>query len=267
MAAITTTSGHRIYFDDTGNGPPLLMIAGFSAARGVWGWQVPAFASHLRVIAIDNRDAGESEPETAPYTIADMASDAIALLDALDIPQASVLGHSMGGFIALRAALDYPERVNRLVLVSTSAAGGPAPARPVTLPDRATWIEDPVERTMRRYAGIAAPGYFDAHPDKLRAVGEWVRGNRLTFEGMARQSQAAQTRPDAHARLPEITAPTLVIHGDADPTIPLRAGEELAGGIPSARLLLMPGVGHVPHLERTAEFNAAVLEFLAAVDD
>ncbi len=255
--------GRRICYDDTcGDLPALVLLQGFMASRGVWTWQVEAFSPHFRVITMDNRDAGESDPESSTYAMADLAADVLALLDALGIERVSVIGHSMGGYVALHFADLYPERLDKLVLVGTSALAGGALGRPAPSYDRSRFIEDPAERTRSRYGRLTAPGYFDSHPEQLEALAESARGNRLTFEGMARQSDAAFMTHDTREALPKIAAPVLVVHGDLDQTIPISAGRKIAQAISGARIIEFEGVGHLPHIERVEEFNRLVLEFL-----
>jgi pimeloyl-ACP methyl ester carboxylesterase len=262
--ATVEVAGRQVYYDDTGGGrPALVLLQGFMASRPIWKWQIEAFAPHFRVITMDNRDAGESDPEPFTYTVAAMADDVAGLLDALRIERASVLGHSMGGYIALAFAERHPDRLDRLILVSTSALAGGALGRPAPTYNRDKWIDDPVERTFQRYGAMTGPGYFDTRPEQLTAVAETARGNRLTFEAMTRQSNSAFMSHDARAALPNIAAPTLVIHGTVDPTIPLSAGRRMVDAIPGARLVEFADVGHLPHLERTDEFNQVVLDFLA----
>ncbi len=262
MASVEV-DGRRIFFDDTGgDGPVVLLLQGFMASRGIWKWQVEAFSRHHRVITMDNRDAGESEPESGTYSVADMAGDVKSLLDVLGIEQASIVGHSMGGYIALHFAANYPERLEKLILVSTSALSGGALGRSAPTFNRSRFIEDPVERTRQRYTHMTAPGYFEANPAKLEAVAQTARGNGMTFEAMARQSDSAFMTHDAREALPQIAVPVLIIHGDVDPTIPISAGRRLAEAIPDSRLVEWENVGHLPHLERTEEFNKLVLEFL-----
>ena len=262
MAAVEV-AGRQVHYDDTGGDrPALVLLQGFMASRPIWKWQIEAFAPRYRVITIDNRDAGESDPEPATYTVADMADDVAGLLDALKIARASVLGHSMGGYIALAFAERHPERLDKLILVSTSALAGGALGRPAPTYNRDRWIDDPFERTFQRYGAMTGPGYFDSRPEQLTAIAELARGNRMTFEAMARQSDSAFMSHDARSALPNISAPTLVIHGTVDPTIPLSAGRRMAEAIPGARLVEFADVGHLPHLERTEEFNRIVLDFL-----
>jgi pimeloyl-ACP methyl ester carboxylesterase len=263
VAEVRTATGRTTHYDVTGDGPPLLLIVGHLVARKAWDEVAPVFARAYRVIRIDNRDAGENAPETAPYTIADMAGDVAALLDALDIPRANVVGHSMGVSTALRFVLDDPARVDHLVLVSGRAAE-PTPdgqPHPITPPARDTWIADPTERARRRSVAVVGPGYFDTHPDRLETVVAQERGNRITYEGMVRQLQAMAAEV-ARPYLGEIGAPTLVIHGERDPLVSPRYGEILAAEISGARLIVMPGVGHRPFVEQRDEFVTVVMDFL-----
>src|SRR5688572_27336729 len=113
MSDIRTATGRRISYDESGTGPPILLIPGQGGyRRGCLTWLADTLASRFRVVAMDNRDAGESEPETEYYGLRDMAGDAAALLDALGIDRAHILGHSMGVAIALQLALDHPARVD-----------------------------------------------------------------------------------------------------------------------------------------------------------
>jgi pimeloyl-ACP methyl ester carboxylesterase len=262
MASIVTVSGRRIHYDEAGSGPPLLMISGLGGGRSTWHDAMERLSADFRTLAHDNRDTGESDPETSPYSIADMAGDAVAFLQALGIQHAHVMGLSMGGFIAQYIALDHPEVVDRLVLVGTSPAAGQALNNPLPPPDPAEWIADPVERARQRLPQTVAPGYFDTRPGELERMAQQARGNRVTVEGYARQTAAISDTHDTRARLHEITAPTLVVHGTLDPLIQLRGGELLAEGIPNARLVAMPGVGHLPPREVTDQFCRVVREFL-----
>lgn len=264
MASVSTDQGKRIYYDEAGSGPPLLLICGMVGVRQIWSPHIPELSKHFRMIMIDNRESGECEPESGNYTLADMAGDCADLLRALSIDRAHVLGHSMGGFIALNLAVDYPAIIDRLVLVSTTPATGAAIGRPAPQLDRANWIDDPVERTRRQLRSAAAHGYFDAHPEQLEAVSMLMRGNRLSFEGMQRRMHATFSSHDVRHRLASISAPTLIIHGNADSGIPLENGRALAERIPNAQLTIFQGVGHFPQLEQSDEFHRVVIDFLEA---
>lgn len=216
------------------------------------------------MLRMDNRDAGENDPETDGYSIADMAGDVASFLDTLGVENAIVLGHSMGGFIALHLALDRPDLVDRLILVGTSPAAGAALGHPLPMTAPEEWIADPVERTMANAPQGYAPGFFDGKEDLLRQVAERVRGNRITREGYNRQQAAISDTHDLRTRVSDIGVPTLVIHGDVDSLIPVRGGEVLQQLLPNARLVVYPGVGHYPHIENPEEFFRDVREFLNA---
>lgn len=264
MAAIEIAPGRTTHYDVTGpdDAPVVLLIAGLGAPRRFWEPNIAAFARAFRVVTIDNRDVGENEPETAPYSMGDMADDAVHLLKALGIDRAHVVGISMGGFISQHLAIRHPEVVDRLVLVGTGPAAGAALGNPLPPPTEADWIADPAERTRLRSRNNVAPGYYDTRLEELEAQAERYRGNGITLDGYARQTAAISDTHDVRAQLKDITAPTLVVHGAVDPTVPPRGGELIAQGIPGARLLVYPGVGHLPPIEATEQFNADVLAFL-----
>jgi 3-oxoadipate enol-lactonase len=260
--AVVTAGGRQIHYDDSGSGsgPVALFVAGLGSPRGSWADAVAGLQGTLRCLAIDNRDAGENDPETAPYSIADMADDCAAFLSALGVEQAVVLGSSMGGFIALQLALRHPQVVERLVLVGTSPVAGLQPMPP---PDPADWIADPLERARQRLRITTAPGFFDTRPERLEELALQTTRNRMTVEGYARQTRAINETHDVRKQLGDISAPTLVVHGDVDPLIPLRAAEILAQGIPNAQLDVRHGVGHLPHREEPDVFCQLTRAFLA----
>jgi 3-oxoadipate enol-lactonase len=187
-------------------------------------------------------------------------------MDALGIVRAHVVGSSMGGAIAQELAIAYPERVDRLVLMATAAR-----ARWMcgALDDGAMWT------TLLRRAGRLSP---PALARSLRrwarvAVGRVRRGGPpasprppAPAHGLRRQQEALAAF-DAHDRLPRISAPTLVIAGARDREVPLAAAEELAHGIPGARLVVLRGAGHLMHYERAGEVNRLLLTFLRAPSD
>jgi len=253
-------NGRRLFYDDVGSGPALVLIPGHRNSRTRWLEHLPAFAPYFRVLPIDNRDAGESDPEPADYTMSDLAADVVALLDGLGIERAHLLGHSMGVWIARAAALEFRDRVDHLVLVAGGLRLPDAPPRPEPRPE--DWVADPIARERAAEPGAVGPGFFDRHPEALVRVGIDEHRSRLTFEGAARQRRAFGR--DDPTQLARIEAPTLVMAGELDPLIPLASVEALAAAIHGAQLMVFPGAGHRPHTERPAEFERAVLEFLRA---
>jgi pimeloyl-ACP methyl ester carboxylesterase len=214
MSHISTASGRRIFYDESGTGPPILLIPGQGGyRRGCLVWLAEALAHHFRVVAMDNRDAGESEPETAYYGLADMAGDAVALLDALGIDRTHVLGHSMGAAIALQLALDHPTRDDRLVLASPGVGGEPGHRAGEPLPPPGEWwLDDPVERMRLWLPDILGPDYWArmAEADEAAIVelerggpdhlgGDDAPGSR---DGRRRAPQPARRGPHADPGAP-----------------------------------------------------------------
>ena len=196
-------------------GKPLLLINGLGADITLLAPVIAGFGRSFRVVAFDNRGAGRTEKPDVPYTIGLMAQDAVALMDVLSLERANVLGISMGGRIALELALSCPGRVGRLVLVSTSAAG----RGKVTV----SW---PMRLLLPlRWAGLLRGKYPQPRYAYLR------------------QRQASVSY-DATGRLRGIRAPTLIMHGRRDRSMPVDLAERMHAGIPGSRLELFRG-GHM----------------------
>ncbi|MBB6015277.1 alpha/beta fold hydrolase [Deinococcus radiopugnans] len=247
----------------------VLLLTGLGSNRLGWRGQLPVFGEKYRTFAIDHRDTGDSDAVIgdggdADYSTADQADDAAAFLRAMNAAPAHVVGLSMGGFIALNLAVRWPELVQSLTLVSTSAGGashvGPDPAGLDAL--RPDFTLSPGERARRTYGLIMAPGFLDAHPEAADAIAANASYRPLTPERYARQFRSTRTH-DVTADLEKLLVPTLVVHGDADPLVRYENGQHLAAHIPGAELVTYPGTGHIPIVERAEEFNREVLAFMA----
>jgi pimeloyl-ACP methyl ester carboxylesterase len=254
----------RIYFDEHGEGHPLLLITGLGSSRFGWWKQIEPLSSKFRVINTDNRDAGESDRAAAPYTIADMAKDAAGLIQSLNCRPVHVMGWSMGGFIALELVLNFPGLVDKLILAATSAGGlafvPPSPEMgALVLPRPSENIE---KRVRRIYPLIAAPGYMRSHPDDLDQIARYAKSNLMTLASYQRQLGAVMNWEGAGFRLNHIAAQTLVVHGEADPLVPYQNGKYLCTHIRGAKLLTYPYVGHLIPIEASERFNRDVMEFL-----
>jgi 3-oxoadipate enol-lactonase len=204
----------ELYYEVHGQGPVVLFIPGLGVDVKYFADIISDLAASCRVVAFDPRGAGQSEKPDVPYTIDGMADDAVALLEFLGIHSATVVGCSMGGRTALSLALNHRGLVDRLVLVATSARV--PPVRPLTR----RWL------VMDVFSRLPFPKSVDAQP-------------RFAWE----RQRDASTGFDCTGRLGEISMPTLVVHGTGDHLVPFSLGREMAGHIPGAQLVSVPG-GH-----------------------
>lgn len=261
----TQVGSHTVAYDERGAGHPVLFMSGLSSTRLAWWKQIDIFSQKYRVINMDNRDAGDSYPGEGPYTIADMAADTAGLIQNLNLGATHIIGISMGGMIAQELAIRYPQLVDKLVLVSTTA-GGPAAvnAKPEIAALLVRQEEDLETRVRRTFTAIAGEGYMAAHPEDLDHIVTNSIEKPMTLEGYQRQLGACfgHFGVGTAGQLGKITAPTLVLHGVDDPLIPYPNGQFLAEQVPEARLASFPGVGHLLMIEAPEEFNHEVIEFL-----
>ena len=268
-------NGTEIYFEEHGSGTPLLCIMGFATDSIGWAMQTPAFAEKHRTIVFDNRGVGRSAKPAGPYAIPAMADETAALLDHLGIPSANVLGLSMGGMIAQELALRHPQKVDRLVLAATF----PRPddhQRQVqqnimdsfgaTMSDSGEISVDmstvnPIMFFQQLLPLVFTPEFINTQLMQLMQMfsGALQHG----FDLNAIMAQAAAIRGhDTVERLGQITAPTLVLHGDSDRLIPVENGEVLARHIPGATLTKVANGSHGFNFEQPQTFNDAVLDFV-----
>ncbi len=260
---ITDAPGFRMYYEIHGDGFPLLLINGLGSDHREWLGQLPAFAARFRVAVFDNRGAGDSDVPPGPYTTAGMADDAAALLAALGIGRAHVLGVSLGGMIAQELALRHPARVARLVLACTTP-GGKAAARPS---DEAlsAFIRSPEgspgEELRRMIPFLYTERFAREHPGEIEAFVARRLAHPTSAEGHASQLAAAVGHA-AGDRLAALRAPTLVIAGTEDRLVPPVNSQTIATLIPGAKLVLLAGAPHRLFAECAEAFNRQVLTFL-----
>jgi len=250
-----------------GEGQPLVLIRGFSSDCSNWG---DAFLDPLRaqfkVIRFSNRGTGLSDKPDGPTSVRQMADDAANLLTALGIAQAHVFGVSMGGMISQELALNHPDKVSGLVLGCTIPGGpqtvGAGPEIVGTLmPQPGLSREDLIRKA---WPALVVPAFIESHRDFLEAMMRLALEHPTPIETFAKQS-AAVREFDAFDRLPQITASTLVIHGDSDVLLRHENGALVAGLIPNSKFKTIEGVGHMFFWEKPAESAAAIIEFLARV--
>jgi 3-oxoadipate enol-lactonase len=255
----------QIAWERHGAGAPVLLIHGLGYAR--WGWEpvLPALAERFDVILFDNRGIGESDAPPGPYTVAEMASDAIQVLDEAGVERAHVVGTSLGGMVAQELALSVPERVDRLVLACTTPGGPkahPMPQVTVELLTAAASLEPAV--ALRRFVENAlAPTTVAQRPEVVERILEHRLATAQDPAAWGAQA-AAGAAFDAFDRLSRLTAPTLVQHGTEDVVVDPRNADLLVRLVPDARVEPFPGTGHLYFWEEPERFVAAVASFLEA---
>jgi pimeloyl-ACP methyl ester carboxylesterase len=253
----------KIAWERHGSGTPLLLIHGLGYAR--WGWEpvLPGLAERFDVILFDNRGIGESDAPPGPYNVAEMAGDAVQVLDEAGVERAHVVGTSLGGMIAQELALAHPERVDRLVLACTTPGGPkahPMPQVTVALMAEAATLEPAV--ALRRFVENAlAPATVAAHPELVDRIMAHRLATAQAPAAWAAQASAGVTF-DAYDRLESLASPTLVQHGDEDVVVDPRNGDLLLELVPGARIDRFPGTGHLFFWEAPERFVTSVSAFL-----
>jgi pimeloyl-ACP methyl ester carboxylesterase len=256
----------ELFYEEKGQGEPLLFLNGLSGDHLYWRGQLRAQSKSFRCLAIDNRDVGQSGYAAEPYTISDLAQDVLQLMDELALPPAHVVGLSMGGMIAQELALAAPERVRSIVLVDTLARAD-------------EWFRGTLrtfELIRRHVADTGA--FFEAilpwwvshrffdESDRVSWLRALLRQNPYPqrLDGFLRQLDALG-RHDASGRLSAIACPVLVLVGEDDYIVPMRYSRQLQQLIPQAQLVVLPGVGHAPPIEDGPLFNAHLTAFLSSL--
>jgi pimeloyl-ACP methyl ester carboxylesterase len=215
------------------------------------------------VLLVDNRGVGESDAPPGPYTLEEMARDVVAVLDDAELERAHIAGVSLGGFIAQEVALRHPRRVDRLVLFSTSPGGPnqhPMPAEGIDAFRRFPNMEREAGLRLMVENSLGARAVGD-RPELVEEVYAYRLERAPSVESWEAQFHAARS-VDTFDRLPEIAAPTLVVHGGADKVIDPRNGYLLAERIPDARLHHVPDRGHLVVWEEAESLAPVVRDFL-----
>lgn len=260
--SIFTTDSCDLHFEVEGSGEPLVLIPGF--ASGAWSWRHQApLAKEAKLITFDPRGVARSSNRGPAGTIRQIARDVAALLDHLGIERANVLGISFGGFVAQEFALRFADRISRLLLACTSygGSGHVAPAPEVLMAFASTKGLNSADR-IRQYISMAFTPKFLA--DSPAIVDEFctLREQNVVPEDVYMTQLASAMQFDTSAEVGSVTAPTLVLSGDADTVVPPQNSRNLAAAIPGAELCIIEGGSHMFFVERAAEFNAAVIDFL-----
>lgn len=251
--------GFSMHFQARGTGPVVVLLHGLGSCADDWWLQFPALAARYRVVAPDLRGHGRTDKPPGPYTVPQMAEDVARLMEALGVDSAHIVGLSLGGAVAQAIAARHPRQVRSLTLVNTFARLRPRhPATWWNLLRRGTAL---LTGRLDRQAEVLARAMFP-HPGQRglrRAAVERLRANDPVAY---RAAIWAALRFDGRDLLARIRAPTLVVAGAEDTTVDLPTKQELAAKIPGARLVIVPRSGHATPIDRPAEFNRLLLEFL-----
>ena len=254
----TRVNGHELHYEQRGDGEPLLLIMGMSGTHLTWGETfLKALEDDFRLTVYDHRGVGRSSRAEAGYSIVDLADDAAALLDELGIDSAHVLGISMGGMVAQELTLRHPERVRTLTLGCTYSGGEGSALTSPEVGQRlfGSMQSGDRELALRTAWEVNVSRRFAERDEDYARFREAALALPVAVPVIMAQAQAVTTH-DTLARLGEIEAPTLVIHGTDDEMLPVENARLIADRIPGARLEIMDGIGHlfwVEEPERTVE--------------
>jgi pimeloyl-ACP methyl ester carboxylesterase len=267
-----TVEGQRIAYLDRGTGPVIVLIHGFGGSMWQWEHQQAALAQHFRVITPDLPGSGLSDKPDIAYTPEEMLQFLIGFLDALQIPQASLVGNSMGAGFAIGMALDHPDRLSKLVLISG-------------LPPRV--MDHLTNPSIRRALTTGTPSWLISFGNWLfgsfmvdRILKEMVYDHTLLTPAVLERSNRNRQRPglikplmtvgdnlpaweERYApRIGTITQPTMIVWGEEDRVFPIRAGRLLHELIRKSSFAAIPRAGHIPQWEQPDVVNAHLLKFL-----
>ncbi|HVE82513.1 MAG TPA: alpha/beta hydrolase [Myxococcales bacterium] len=256
------SNGIRIHYQSDGAGPPVVLVSGLSYGLWTWRWVAPLLAgAGLRAIRFDNRGVDGSDQPPGPYSVPQMALDALGLMDALDLPPCTLVGLSLGGFIAQEAALARPDRVGKLVLMATSHGGPtsipPPPAAMAAMVNREGGARAVAERALQVNV---SPGFADRHPDRAAEYYRYRDPVGMTAESYQAQLKAAMGH-DAAERLHQLKMPVLIVHGDQDLVVPPGNAELLAKRIPHAQVRVISGGGHILPMDRPEDVAELISAF------
>ncbi len=239
----------------TGSGQPLVLLHGFPLDNGIWQLLLPHLESHFDLILPDLAGMGHSPLPHDDYRLSDMAAALADLLRGLDLPRACVAGHSMGGYVALAFARQFPEMLLGLGLIATQAL-------PDT-PKRQAARQQTAAEVAAKGPGVVADAMapkLSANPAHEALLREVIL--RQPVPGIVNALKAMAARPDSTDLLPGLTCPIGIIHGLADALIPPERAREMKSLLPHASLSELPGIGHMPMLEAPVQTAEALKNLL-----
>jgi 3-oxoadipate enol-lactonase len=251
--------GISIYAIEAGRGRPLVFLHGLGWDHSLWRDAVERFSDRYRVIAGDTRGHGRSDKPPGPYTIAAFAEDWHRALGALGVEAACVVGFSQGGMIAQLLALEHPERIAALVLVSTSCRSDPALRAKMEERIRLARAEGATAAAWLAARSVFSKAFTAARPQRIEEFVQWRAA--MEQEPLFEATRAGYDF-DLSARLPTLKIPTLVMYGDEDALTPPPVVRQVAECVPGAELVGVAGAGHMIPVEKRAEFESLLARFL-----
>jgi 4,5:9,10-diseco-3-hydroxy-5,9,17-trioxoandrosta-1(10),2-diene-4-oate hydrolase len=254
-------------------GTTVVLFHGLGGSVEDWILNINTMAEHHRVYAIDLVGFGRSDKPSVPYSFSYLAQFVNDFMEAQNVDQANLIGHSMGGGVTLQFAIQYPDKVQKLVLLASGGLGRELylPFRLCTLPLIGEWLTRPSRKGVAQLLN-------DCVHDPALVTDEWVElGYQLAALPGAQEAILSALRANCNLRglrgdvthiildtLPNITAPTLIVWGEQDRIVPVAYAHVAEKDIPNSRLHIFDACGHIPHMEHAEEFNALALEFLAS---
>jgi 3-oxoadipate enol-lactonase len=252
-------NGNNLYYEEHGEGDPLIFIHGLGSSTQDWESQVPEFSKSYRVITLDLRGHGQSDKPAGPYFIPMMAADLAALFQSLRLPPAHVVGLSLGGAVAFQFVLDYPSSVKTLTIVNSGPSLGGTPEEAQKEIERRVGIVQ--QLGMRAMGEALSPALFPnpAHTALRETfIKRWGENDPQAYI----EATLSILGFNVLDKLGEIRCPTLILASDQDYT-PVSMKESFTKLIPNAQLVVIQGAHHALPMEEPEKFNAALREFLA----
>ena len=253
----------RLYWDEAGSGTPVLLVMGATYSSRMWYPVIETLATCHRVIWFDNRGIGRSQA-TRTGSIEDMASDAVAVLDAAAVERAHIYGASLGGVVVLQIARQSPERVQSLVLGCTGILSEDKPRSPRLL-NALAYLPAGVRRSLMGRLGRGGYGSAASAEAVARDLAV-IAEDRASASGLVQQQNALRAYALQPADVASMNVPAMVLHGTEDKAVPFAYGQELAATLPGAQFIAFEGAGHNYLVAYPDRANEVVLQFLAEVD-
>jgi 3-oxoadipate enol-lactonase len=256
---------YSMAYDDRGSGIPVLFVHGYPLNRRIWIPQLKGLSEHARILAMDMRGHGDSDPVSGEYDMDLLAGDLKDFLDSLGISQRVVLcGLSMGGYVTFAFARKYPDRLAGIILTATRATPDTEDGKFNRDKAAALAKKEGVSAIVRAMLPkLLAPGSYTDKPDLVKMLKEIM--DKTSLDGVLGDLAAIKNRPDSVPTLSKISVPTLIIHGAEDQLIPVAEVELMAESIPNVQVVVIPGAGHLPNMEQPETFNHAIQGFLSGI--